>query len=251
MEKPSSSEITALEVTAPSQIVTLTREACHLTQVAVAEATNSLAKGSRESFQAVKEAEEKLDFLDREIDKSVTATITTVSPDQARELLACMKLMIDLERIGDLTLSFTVRAEAVRDRLEMEDVSQLIKMGSILEKMLGDILQAFLNRDLECAVGVLRADSEIDRLRNLLVIAHLEHASGPESIQVIFMAQALERAGDHAKNLAEEICHLLSGHSVRHLLMARNKPYEQMFLEHLRTHYATKTNLSEHPQNRM
>ena len=59
MEKPSSSEITALEVTAPSQIVTLTREACHLTQVAVAEATNSLAKGSRESFQAVKEAEEK------------------------------------------------------------------------------------------------------------------------------------------------------------------------------------------------
>jgi phosphate transport system protein len=251
MEKPSSSEITALEVTAPSQIVALTREACHLTQVAVAEATNSLAKGSRESFQAVKEAEEKLDFLDREIDKSVTATITTVSPDQACELLACMKLMIDLERIGDLTLSFTVRAEAVRDRLEMEDVSQLIKMGSILEKMLGDILQAFLNRDLECAVGVLRADSEIDRLRNLLVIAHLEHASGPESIQVIFMAQALERAGDHAKNLAEEICHLLSGHSVRHLLMARNKPYEQMFLEHLRTHYATKATLSERPQNRM
>jgi len=246
MEEPQSSQTIGF-----AQIVAQTREACRLTQIAAGEATNSLAKGSRQSFQAVKEAEEKLDFLDREIDKGVTACITTVSPDQARELLACMKLMIDLERIGDLTLSFTVRAEAVRERLEMEDINQLIKMGSILEKMLGDILQAFVDRDLECAVRVLRADSEIDRLRNLLVIAHLEHASGPESIQVIFMAQALERAGDHAKNLAEEICHLLSGQSVRHLLSARNKPYEQMFLEHLRTQYATKISLPERPSTRL
>jgi len=246
MEQPESSQTANF-----SQIVAQTREACQLTQIAVGEATNSLAKGSRQSFQAVKEAEEKLDFLDREIDKGVTACITTVSPEQARELLACMKLMIDLERIGDLALSFTVRAEAVRERLEMEDVTQLIKMGSILEKMISDIVQAFLHRDLECAVGVLRADSEIDRLRNLLVIAHLEHASGPESIQVIFMAQALERAGDHAKNLAEEICHLLSGHSVRHLLSARNKPYEQMFLEHLRSHYAAKAGVPERTHNRV
>lgn len=233
------------DITGPAQIMTLTREACRLAQLAVGEATNSLAKGSRESFQAVKQAEEKLDFIDREIDKGVTGSITKVSPEEARELLACMKLMVDLERIGDLTLSFTVRAEAVRERLEMHDISQLIMMGTILEKMLGDVLQAYLNRDLECAVGVLRADSEIDRLRNLVVIAHLEHASGPESIQVIFMAQALERAGDHAKNLAEEVCHLISGESVRHLLLSRNKPYEQMFLEHLRTYYASKNTLSE------
>ena len=235
----------SFELTGPAQIMTLTREACHLAQLAVGEATNSLAKGSRESFQAVKQAEEKLDFIDREIDKGVTASITKVSPEEARELLACMKLMVDLERIGDLTLSFSVRAEAVRDRLEMQDISQLIMMGTILEKMLGDVLQAYLNRDLECAVGVLRADSEIDRLRNLVVIAHLEHASGPESIQVIFMAQALERAGDHAKNLAEEVCHLISGESVRHLLLSRNKPYEQMFLEHLRAYNTSKSGLSE------
>jgi phosphate transport system protein len=246
MEQPESQQTIGF-----AQIVAQTREACHLTQVAAGEATNSLARGARQSFQAVKEAEEKLDFLDREIDKGVTACITTVSPEQARELLACMKLMIDLERIGDLALSFTVRAEAVRERLEMEDVNQLIRMGSILEKMLGDILQAFIQRDLECAVGVLRADSEIDRLRNLLVIAHLEHASGPESIQVIFMAQALERAGDHAKNLAEEICHLLSGQSVRHLLSSRTKPYEQMFLEHLRTQYAAKLNVPERASTRL
>ncbi len=46
--------------------------------------------------------------------------------------------------------------------------------------------------------------------------------------------QSLERAGDHAKNLAEEVCHLVSGHTVRHVLMAYDKPVEQMFIDYLR-----------------
>ena len=48
------------------------------------------------------------------------------------------------------------------------------------------------------------------------------------------MTQSLERAGDHAKNLAEEVCHLVSGHSVRHVLRAYDKPVEQMFIEDLK-----------------
>ena len=55
------------------------------------------------------------------------------------------------------------------------------------------------------------------------------------SLQVIFMTQSLERAGDHAKNLAEEVCHLVSGHPARHVLIAYDKPIEQMFIEHLRS----------------
>lgn len=48
------------------------------------------------------------------------------------------------------------------------------------------------------------------------------------------MAQAIERAGDHAKNVAEEVCHLLSGHTMRHLLRNYDKPDEERYLEHLR-----------------
>jgi phosphate uptake regulator len=48
------------------------------------------------------------------------------------------------------------------------------------------------------------------------------------------MTQSLERAGDHAKNLAEEVCHLVSGHSVRHVLRTYDKPMEQMFIEDLK-----------------
>ena len=52
--------------------------------------------------------------------------------------------------------------------------------------------------------------------------------------KLLFMTQSLERAGDHAKNLAEEVCHFVSGHSVRHVLMTYDKPIEQMFLDWLK-----------------
>ena len=50
---------------------------------------------------------------------------------------------------------------------------------------------------------------------------------------MLFMATALERAGDHAKNIAEEICHLATGHTVRHLRRTKDKCFEQLFLDWL------------------
>jgi len=105
--------------------------------------------------------------------------------------------------------------------------------------MLADGYQAFSTRDLNRAIAVLRADSEMDRLRNLIFIRHVENPAGEprvESIQVMLMAQSLERAGDHAKNLAEEVCHFVSGRTLRHVLRSNDKSYEQMFLAWLRDH---------------
>ena len=106
-----------------------------------------------------------------------------------------------------------------------------------LEKMLADAGSAFSERDVKKAVEVLRADAEMDRVRNLLFLRHIENPEGLQrqaSLQVIFMTQSLERAGDHAKNLAEEVCHFVSGHTIRHVMMGYDKPLEQMFLEWLR-----------------
>ena len=91
--------------------------------------------------------------------------------------------------------------------------------------------------DVKKAIDVLRADAEMDRLRNIIFLRHIENPENVArhaSLQVIFMTQSLERAGDHAKNLAEEVCHFVSGRSIRHLLMAYDKPKEQMFIEWLR-----------------
>jgi phosphate transport system protein len=218
-------------------LVRRTVEACHLAKDAAGAAAEGIATGSATLLNSLRQRERELDTLDMEIDAGVTAAITEVEPPQARELLACMKFMIGLERIGDLLLSFANSAQSVGGRLDSEDTRDLTQMATILEKMLTDVADSFSARDVGKAVDVLRADAEMDRLRNLLFLRHIENPeniSRQASLQVIFMTQSLERAGDHAKNLAEEVCHFVSGHTVRHVLIAYDKPVEQMFIDYLR-----------------
>ena len=172
-----------------------------------------------------------------EVDSGVTSTITRVPEGETRQLLACMKVMIGLERIGDLLLNFATSAQNASGHLDSQDARDLTQMATILEKMLADVGLSFSQRDVKKAIEVLRADAEMDRLRNLIflrLIENPENVARHSSLQVIFMTQSLERAGDHAKNLAEEVCHFVSGRSIRHMLMAYDKPKEQMFIEWLR-----------------
>jgi phosphate transport system protein len=218
-------------------LVKRTIEACRVAQEAAAIAAEGVATASCPLLSTLREQEKILDGLDMEIDAGVTQIITQVTESEARELLACMKFMISLERIGDLLLSFSGSAQSVCARIDPQDIRDLTHMATVLEKMLSDAGTAFSTRDVKRAVDVLRADAEIDRLRNLIFLRHIENPENVQrhaSLQVIFMTQSLERAGDHAKNLAEEVCHFVSGHTVRHVLMTYDKPIEQMFLDWLR-----------------
>ena len=220
-----------------SELVRRTVEACGIAHEAAAIAAEGIATGSLSRLNAIRKCEKELDTIDVQVDTGVTATISRVPEDQTRQLLACMKVMIGLERIGDLLLSFATSAQAAGGRLDSQDVRDLTQMATVLEKMLSDVGHSFSKRDVKKAIDVLRADAEMDRLRNIIFLRHIEN---PEnlihhfSMQVIFMTQSLERAGDHAKNLAEEVCHFVTGRSIRHLLMAYDKPKEQMFIEWLR-----------------
>jgi phosphate transport system protein len=232
---------TAVKLPAPDPsyagLVKRTVEACELAREAAAIAAEGIATGSMSRLNAIRECEKELDAIDMEVDSGVTSTITRVPEAETRQLLACMKVVIGLERIGDLLLSFATSAQAVGARLDSRDARDLTQMATILEKMLADVSSSFSQRDVKKAVDVLRADAEMDRLRNLIFLRHIENPENiahQASLQVIFMTQSLERAGDHAKNLAEEVCHFVSGHSVRHLLMSYDKPIEQMFIDWLR-----------------
>jgi len=211
--------------------------ACRVARSAAGIVAEGIATGVSSVLDGVRQKEKELDDLDHVIDQGVTSVITQVGPEYARPLLACLKFIIDLERIGDLLLNCSNRAAAVGSRIELQDIRDLTLMASRLEKMLVDVHDAFSQRDLQRALAVLRSDAELDRLRNLIFLRHLENHDGvprQESFHVLFMTQALERAGDHAKNLAEEVCHLVSGHSVRHVLRAYDKPVEQMFIDNLK-----------------
>src|SRR5271169_6674897 len=214
-----------------------TLQACQVARIAAGIVAEGIATGVSSLLEGVRQREKELDSLDREIDQGVTSVITKVSEAHARELLACLKFMIGLERVGDLLLNCSNRAAAVGSRIDLQDIRDLTLMASRLEKMLSDIYDAFSQRDINKALAVLRADAELDRLRNLVFMRHLDqHDNSPrqESFHVLFMTHSLERAGEHAKNLAEEVCHLVSGHTVRHVLRSYDKPVEQMFIEELK-----------------
>ncbi len=217
------------------RLIDQTAEACRIAKEAAAIVAEGIATGSQIVLNSLRDHENELDKLDREIDSGVTSAITQVNEPEARELLACMKFAIGLERIGDLLLSVGSSARAA-GALDPQDTRDLIRMATMLEKMLADVGTAFTSRDLTKAVEVLKSDAEMDRLRGLLFMRHIENPENIDrksSLHIVFMTQSLERAGDHAKNLAEEVCHFVTGRTVRHVLKTYDKPLEQIFLDWL------------------
>jgi phosphate transport system protein len=178
-----------------------------------------LTHSSRMAFLAVKECEQELDIIERYIDDKLPAAITRVSETRARQLLTSLKCTTDLERIGDLMMSVAMRLQSRTEKMAAFDVRELVEMSGILREMLDLVYRGFLDLDLEAARKVLQMDKEIDRICHGLFQKHLtEHAmqNNPSSFDVLLMAQALERAGDHTTNLAEDLYSLIEGRSLRH-----------------------------------
>jgi phosphate transport system protein len=227
-----------------AEMLDCTVRGCQAAKASAEALFQGMKAGDEQAFEAVKKYEEELDRLDYQINDGVTTLITRSLPEkQARELLACLKFILELERIGDLLLNVTHRFESARQRLDRRDADDLVTMASIVAGMLSAVTDAFTKRDVAQALTVLSDDAELDRLRNLMFVRHVEnpeHQPVRESYHLLFMSQMLERAGDHAKNLAEEICHLVTGRSVRHLLREYDKPTEQMFVERWRRTFNAK-----------
>jgi phosphate transport system protein len=186
---------------------------------AAANVPDLFTQSSRMAFLAIKECEQELDVIERYIDERTPAAITRVSETRARQLLTSLKCTTDLERIGDLVMSMSLRVQARTAKTAASDVRQLVEMSTILREMLDLVYRGFVDLDLECARKVLQMDKDIDRVCHALFQKHLtDHGAqtNPSSFEVLLMAQALERAGDHTTNLAEDLYSLIEGRSLRH-----------------------------------
>jgi phosphate transport system protein len=210
----------ARDAEAQDELMRLTLKACLIARDAAFNVRDLLTNSSRMAFLAVKDCEKELDQIERQIDEQLPGAITRVGEVRARRLLACLKCITDLERIGDLVMGVANRVQARSGQIPGADVRHLVQMSVIIHDMLEDIHRGFVTLDLERARKVLRVDSELDRICHSLFQKHLaEHESEPQalSFEVLLMGQALERAGDHAKNLAENLYALIEGHTLRHL----------------------------------
>jgi len=204
---------------APDDLTRLALKACLIARDAAFNVRDLVTNSSRMAFLAIKDCEKELDLIERQIDERMPAAITRVNEARARQLLSSLKCTTDLERIGDLVMSVALRVQARTARIPASDVRQLVEMSSVLRDMLDLIHTGFTTLDLECARKVLQMDKDIDRICHTLFQKHLAENVSPEDsshFEILLMAQALERAGDHSTNLAEELYSLIEGRSLRH-----------------------------------
>lgn len=203
----------------PDDLTRLALKGCLIARDAAFNVHDLVTNNSRMAFLAIKDCEKELDLIERQIDERMPAAITRVNEHRARQLLSSLKCTTDLERIGDLVMSVALRMQTRSTKMPGADVRQLVEMGDVLRDMLELIHKGFRTLDLDCARKVLQMDKDIDRICHAMFQKHLAESSQGDSseFEVLLMAQALERAGDHSTNLAEELYNLIEGRSLRHM----------------------------------
>ena len=138
-----------------------------------------------------------------------------------RGIMAAIKINSDLERVGDMAVNI---GEAARRYAIHPPVKRLIdipRMGATAQSMLRDALDSYVRGDIKLAQKVLDDDDELDTLKTQVFRELLNHMlQDPSTIEpaldLILISRHLERIGDHATNIAEDVIFMVSGRDVRH-----------------------------------
>jgi phosphate transport system protein len=138
-----------------------------------------------------------------------------------RVILSAVKINTDLERVGDLAINIAEAGERYLQHPPVKPLIDIPRMGELAQRMLRDALDAFVRRDTALAQGVLDADDELDRLKTQVFRALLTFMlQAPRTIEpaidLILVSRHLERIGDHATNIAEDVIFMVSAKDVRH-----------------------------------
>jgi phosphate transport system protein len=195
---------------------------------------HALAERDAGAVQAILTGDEPINDLHIEVDDRCFKLLALHQPMAAdlRTIVAAVKINTDLERVGDLAVNV---AEAGKRYLQHPPVKPLIdipRMGDIAMVMLRDALDAFVRRDVALAEAVLVKDDTLDALktqifRELLTYMLQDPATIEPALDLILISRHLERIGDHATNIAEDVIFIVSAKDVRHQAVespAHNRP---------------------------
>jgi phosphate transport system protein len=201
-----------------------------LAESQVAQALYALTHFSGETASQVLLQEERVNQLEIDIDRELSAIIARRQPTarDLRLLIAVSKSIANLERVGDeaARIARTVQRlinTGVSSRMRLP-VQDLAFEADLAIAQLRKALDAFARLDTARALEVLKQDDQIDQefdglLRKLITYMMEDPRTISSSIDLVFVAKAIERIGDHAKNLAEAIIYVVKGTDVRHAKM--------------------------------
>lgn len=179
--------------------------------------------------------EARIDQLEIQIDDLATSLIVREQPvaRDMRFVVVAIKISTDLERMGDLAVNIVERALSLMRQPVLPGPLHLSEIANLVESMVLGSLDAFVRRDVAIARGVLISDDAVDNVRNsiqqqLIQIMRNDPSTAEAAIDYLIIARSLERIGDHATNIAEDIIFLVQGVDVRHRALLREDAVEKI-----------------------
>ena len=171
------------------------------------------------------ERDRQVNAYDVEVDEQCVELLALHQPaaGDLRFITTAMKIVTDLERIGDQAVNIAQRVIELNREPQLKPYIDLPRMAERAQAMVKESLDAFVARDTELARRVRAEDDEVDALkeqifRELLTFMMEDPRSIPRAIRLILISRCMERVADHATNIAEMVIYLVEGKMVRHTL---------------------------------
>lgn len=195
-----------------------------LVEEQIVQAMESLLSGDMEAIDRVISNDHRVNAMEVELDESCSHIIARRQPaaGDLRLLITVIKTITDLERIGDEAEKIARMAKLIHtaERLHMPrmDLSHIAERAV---QMLRRSLDCFARLDVSEAMAVVKQDSEVDDsfrsiMRQLITFMMEDPRTISRSLEILFIAKALERIGDHSKNMAEYVIYMVKGRDIRH-----------------------------------
>jgi len=204
-------------------IRTLFLQMCVRAESMVRRAVRSVVDRDAELGRAVIETDTELDRLEIEVDRACLRCLALRQPvgRDLRFVTTVLKMVTDLERIGDLAVNIARRGLELTAGAGLQPPLDLVRMGELAADMVRVAADAFVSDDPELAVGLRARDADVDRLNREAVQRWLEvmtaHPSQAErALALTSISRYLERIADHAVNVGEMVVFLVEGRDVRH-----------------------------------
>lgn len=189
-----------------------------LCELAINRVIKALTGGSVEEARSVIEADDEIDHMEKDIERLCLKLLLQQQPvaKDLRRISAALKMITDMERIGDQTADIADIVIAA-NMCEVQDVRDITIMADEAGKMVRDSVAAYVEKDLEKARQVMKSDDVVDdlfeKIRGELIafIAEKQGKDGSEVIDLLMISKYLERIGDHATNIAEWVEFSITG----------------------------------------
>jgi phosphate transport system protein len=190
---------------------------------AIRSAVQSLVKRDSDLAQKTFQYEDRINKLEIAIDERCLKLLALRQPMAAdlRFITSAMKIITDLERMGDQAVNIVERAVSLNQEPQLKPYIDIPKMAEIAQSMVKDVLDAFVNQDSRLARSVCERDDLVDRLndqvfRELLTFMMSDSQTITRAVHLMIVCRCLERIADHATNIAEDVIFLVDARVIKH-----------------------------------